>query len=233
MLSCKGLHVRYGSIPVLRDVSLEVHPNELVVLLGPNGAGKTTTLRTITGLVRPQRGDVTFNGRSLVGMDPADIVALGIALVPQGRMIFQTLSVRENLLLGAYLVRDRAAIEQRLEAVLGIFPALRARLHQVGGTLSGGEQQMLAIGRALMSEPALLILDEPSTGLAPLMVESIFASLAALHRQGTMILLVEQNAHVALDVGTRGYVLESGTIVAAGSASALSADARLVEAYLG
>jgi len=233
MLSCRGLHVRYGAVPVLRDVSLEVRSNELVVLLGPNGAGKTTTLQTITGLLRPQQGEVTFNGRPLTGRDPADIVALGVAMVPQGRMIFNTLSVRENLLLGAYLVRDKAAIERRMATVLELFPALQARLGRPGGTLSGGEQQMLAIGRALMSEPTLLILDEPSTGLAPMVVESIFDSLSALHRQGTMILLVEQNARIALDVGVRGYVMESGTIVAAGSAEALRADARLVEAYLG
>ncbi len=233
MLTCSGLHVRYGAVPVLRDVSLEVRPNELVVLLGPNGAGKTTTLRTITGLLRPQRGEIAFNGRPLAGLDPAEIVALGVAMVPQGRMIFQTLTVRENLMLGAYLTGDAATVARRLGSVLEIFPALRLRLQQSGGTLSGGEQQMLAIGRALMSEPALLILDEPSTGLAPLVVESIFASLAALHRQGTMILLVEQNARVALDVGTRGYVLESGTIVAAGAAEALRRDDRLVEAYLG
>jgi branched-chain amino acid transport system ATP-binding protein len=232
VLECDGLHVAYGRVGVLRGVSLTVRPDELVALIGPNGAGKSTTLKSIVGLLRPARGGVTFDGASLVGSDPADIVARGIALVPQGRMIFQTLTVRENLRLGAY----RAAageIEGRVERVLSAFPALAERLRQMGGTLSGGEQQMLAIARALMSNPTLLILDEPSTGLAPTMVESIFRTIQDLHRRGTMVLLVEQNAHIALELASRAYVLEQGSIVAEGPAAALRQDARVVAAYLG
>ena len=232
MLECEGLHVAYGRVGVLRGVSLTVRPDELVALIGPNGAGKSTTLKSIVGLLRPTRGGVTFDGASLVGSDPADIVARGIALVPQGRMIFQTLTVRENLRLGAY----RAAageVEGRVERVLSAFPALAERLRQMGGTLSGGEQQMLAIARALMSNPTLLILDEPSTGLAPTMVESIFRTIQDLHRRGTMVLLVEQNAHIALELASRAYVLEQGSIVAEGPAAALGQDARVVAAYLG
>lgn len=233
MLVCEHLHVQYGRVPVLRDVSLAVRSDEMVALIGPNGAGKTTMLVTIMGLLRPSHGAIAFGGRSLVGMDPADIVATGIALVPQGRMIFHSLTVRENLHLGAYSLLDPASVRARHASVLEIFPALKDRLDQPGGTLSGGEQQMLAIGRALMSDPSLLLLDEPSTGLAPKLVESIFKTLFDLHRRGTMILLVEQNARIALSLATRGYVMEAGSIVAEGPASALSTDTRLVEAYLG
>jgi len=232
VLACEGLHVGYGRVDVLHGVSLAVRPDELVALIGPNGAGKTTALKTIVGLLRPTTGGVTFEGASLVGRDPADIVGRGIALVPQGRMIFQTLTVQENLRLGAY----RAAtgeIGRRMEAVLAAFPALSERLGQLGGTLSGGQQQMLAIARALMSSPALLMLDEPSTGLAPTIVESIFRTLNDLHRGGTMILLVEQNAHIALELASRAYVLEQGSIVAEGPAAALRQDARVMAAYLG
>lgn len=233
MLACNGLSVQYGRVPVLRDVQLTVEPNELVALVGPNGAGKTTTLLAIVGLLQPARGSVTFRGKRLTGMDPADIVAEGVALVPQGRMIFHSLTVRENLRLGAYHLLDPIALCERQESVLEIFPPLKDRLSQLGRTLSGGEQQMLAIGRALMSDPALLLLDEPSTGLAPRLVESIFTTLVDLHRRGTMILLVEQNARIALSLASRGYVLEAGTIVANGTAAQLNADERLVEAYLG
>ncbi len=233
MLACEALSVQYGRVPVLRDVMLTVQPDELVALIGPNGAGKTTTLLTIVGLLRPAHGSVTFRGKRLTGMDPADIVAEGIALVPQGRMIFHSLTVRENLRLGAYRLHDPVALQARQESVLEIFPALKDRLNQPGRTLSGGEQQMLAIGRALMSDPSLLLLDEPSTGLAPKLVESIFTTLLALHRRGTMILLVEQNARIALSLAARGYVLEAGSIVAQGTPAELHADERLVEAYLG
>lgn len=233
MLVCDHLHVQYGRVSVLHDVSLVVRPDEFVALIGPNGAGKTTTLTTIVGLLRPARGSVSFGGRTLVGLDAAEIVAGGIALVPQGRMIFQYLTVKENLRLGAYRTTEASTLQARQEFVLGIFPALKDRLHQPGGTLSGGEQQMLAIGRALMSDPSLLLLDEPSTGLAPKLVELIFRTLFDLHRQGTMILLVEQNARIALSLATRGYIMEAGTIVAEGPAAGLNADARLVEAYLG
>jgi len=233
MLACEGLCVQYGRVPVLRDVMLTVRPDELVALIGPNGAGKTTTLLTIVGLLRPVQGSVTFRGKRLTGMDPADIVAERVALVPQGRMIFHSLTVRENLRLGAYHLRDPVALQARQESVLEIFPALKDRLNQPGRTLSGGEQQILAICRALMSDPSLLLLDEPSTGLAPKLVESIFTTLLDLHRRGTMILLVEQNARIALSLAARGYVLEAGTIVAQGSAAELNADERLVEVYLG
>jgi branched-chain amino acid transport system ATP-binding protein len=233
MLQCDGLHVRYGRVPVLHGISLVVQPDELVAVIGPNGAGKSTLLKTIVGLLAPERGAVTFRGQPLAGRDPADIVAAGIALVPQGRMVFQSLTVRENLLLGAHRARDRSAVPARLASVLGVFPALADRLGQVGGTLSGGQQQMLAIGRAMMSDPALLLLDEPSTGLAPTVVESIFRTLLELHGRGTMVLLVEQNARIALELASRAYVLEAGTIVAEGRAAALRDDERVVAAYLG
>jgi len=232
VLACEGLHVGYGRVDVLHGVSLAVHADELVALIGPNGAGKTTALKTIVGLLRPTRGGVTFDGASLLGRDPAAIVARGIALVPQGRMIFQTLTVRENLRLGAYRA-ESGEVGHRMEAVLTAFPVLAERLGHLGGTLSGGQQQMLAIARALMSNPALLILDEPSTGLAPTIVESIFQTLADLHLRGTMILLVEQNAHIALELASRAYVLEQGSIVAEGPAAALRQDARVMAAYLG
>jgi len=232
VLACEGLHVGYGRVDVLHGVSLAVHADELVALIGPNGAGKTTALKTIVGLLRPTRGGVTFDGASLLGRDPAAIVARGIALVPQGRMIFQTLTVRENLRLGAYRA-ESGEVGHRMEAVLTAFPMLAERLGHLGGTLSGGQQQMLAIARALMSNPALLILDEPSTGLAPTIVESIFQTLADLHLRGTMILLVEQNAHIALELASRAYVLEQGSIVAEGPAAALRQDARVMAAYLG
>jgi branched-chain amino acid transport system ATP-binding protein len=232
VLTCEGLHAGYGRVDVLHGVSLTVRPDELVALIGPNGAGKTTALKTVAGLLRPSRGSVTFDGVSLAGSDPADIVALGIALVPQGRMVFHTLTVRENLRLGAYRA-EAGEVGGRLEAVLAAFPALADRLGQLGGTLSGGEQQMLAIARALMSNPALLVLDEPSTGLAPTIVESIFQTLHDLHGRGTMILLVEQNAHIALELASRAYLLEQGSIVAEGPAAALRQDARVMAAYLG
>jgi branched-chain amino acid transport system ATP-binding protein len=233
MLACDGLHVRYGRVQVLHGVSLRVERDELVAIVGPNGAGKTTLLRTIVGLLAPTSGRVTFESRSLLGRDPALIVADGVALVPQGRMIFQSLTVGENLRLGAYRAARGDIVTARLEQALTVFPALADRLAQPAGTLSGGQQQMLAIARALMSAPRLLILDEPSTGLAPMLVESIFRALAALHRAGTMMLLVEQNVHVALDVASRAYVLEHGSIVAEGAAVSLRTDDRVMAAYLG
>jgi len=216
VLTCEDLCAGYGRVDVLHGVSLSVRPDELVALIGPNGAGKTTALRTIVGLLRPTRGRVAFDGTPL----------------PQGRMIFHTLTVRENLLLGAYRA-PAGEIGGRMQTVLAAFPALADRLGQQGGTLSGGQQQMLAIARALMSNPALLILDEPSTGLAPTIVESIFGTLHDLHRRGTMVLLVEQNAHIALELASRAYVLEQGSIVAEGPAAALRQDARVMAAYLG
>jgi branched-chain amino acid transport system ATP-binding protein len=232
MLACDGLRGGYGRVSVLRGVSLAVGPDELVAVIGPNGAGKTTLLRAIVGLLPGATGSVAFGGRELLGRDPADIVAGGIALVPQGRMIFQGLTVRDNLRLGAYRATPAAAAE-RLAFALEVFPGLRDRLGQLGGALSGGQQQMLAIGRALMSAPTLLVLDEPSTGLAPTLVESIFRTLGDLHRQGTMVLLVEQNAQIALDLASRAYVLENGAIAAEGPAAALRSDERVTAAYLG
>jgi branched-chain amino acid transport system ATP-binding protein len=232
LLACEDIHAGYGRLEVLRGVSLAVNAQEMVALIGPNGAGKTTFLKAIVGLLPPTRGSVTFNGESIVGRDAAEVVARGIALVPQGRMVFQALSVRENLRLGAYRAAS-ADVASRFESVLAAFPLLRDRLGQLGGTLSGGQQQMLAIARALMSNPALLILDEPSTGLAPTIVESICRTLSELRRQGTMILLVEQNAHIALELAARAYVLEQGTVVAEGASEALRQDARVTAAYLG
>jgi branched-chain amino acid transport system ATP-binding protein len=232
VLACESLYAGYGRVPVLHGVSLTVAPDELVALIGPNGAGKTTTLHAIVGLLRPSEGKVAFEGASLIGRDPADVVARGVALVPQGRMVFQSLTVRENLRLGAYRA-PAAAVRERVDRVLAAFPMLADRLEQLGGTLSGGQQQMLAIARALMSSPSLLLLDEPSTGLAPTIVESIFDTLTELHRRGTMMLLVEQNAHLALELASRAYVLEQGSIVAEGPAAALRQDARVMAAYLG
>ncbi|MSQ18219.1 MAG: ABC transporter ATP-binding protein [Betaproteobacteria bacterium] len=232
MLQCEDLRAGYGRVAVLHGVSLTVQREEMVALIGPNGAGKTTVLNTIVGLLRPTQGTVTFNGTSLIGRDPAEVVTRGIALVPQGRMVLHSLTVRENLRLGAYRATQAIAAE-RFETALAAFPALHDLQGKLGGALSGGQQQMLAIARALMSNPLLLILDEPSTGLAPKIVESICLTLSELRRQGTMILLVEQNAHIALALASRAYVLEQGAIVAEGPSKTLRADARVMAAYLG
>ena len=233
MLKVENLYVNYGGIPALHGVSLSVQPDEIVALIGPNGAGKTTTLKTIAGLLRPEEGTITYGSKLLSGMGAAEIVAEGIILIPEGRMIFGSLTVRENLHVGAYLLKDRKQIQEREEFVLDMFPALANRLNQMGETLSGGEQQMLAIGRGLMASPAMLLLDEPSMGLAPSLVESIFQTLVKLHQEGTMVLLVEQNAKLALNVASRAYVMEVGEIIADGMSSELSRDSRVVEAYLG
>jgi len=232
VLRVEDLHVYYGEIHALKGVSLEVHAGEIVALLGPNGAGKTTTLATISGLRTPRRGAITFEGASLVGVPPHAIVLRGIAHVPEGRRIFKRLTVRENLLMGAYPRRD-GAIAADLERVLALFPRLAERLGQVAGTLSGGEQQMLAIGRALMARPRLLLLDEPSMGLAPVLVEQIFETVRDINAQGTTILLVEQNAAMALEVAHRGYVLETGAVVLSGPAAALAENPEVRRAYLG
>jgi branched-chain amino acid transport system ATP-binding protein len=232
MLRLDDLHVYYGEIHALKGVALEVQQGEIVALLGNNGAGKTTTLKTISGLLVPRRGAVHFEDKSLVGTAPHDVVGLGIGHVPEGRRIFNRLTVRENLMMGAFLRRD-GGIDADLQRVFALFPRLLERIAQVAGTLSGGEQQMLAIGRALMARPRMLLLDEPSMGLAPVLVEQIFETIAEVNRQGTTILLVEQNASMALSVAHRGYVLETGAIVLAGSAAALSEDADVRRAYLG
>jgi branched-chain amino acid transport system ATP-binding protein len=232
MLRLDGLQVYYGEIHALKGVSLEVGKGEIVTLLGNNGAGKTTTLKTISGLLTPRRGTVELEGKPLVGVPPHDVVGLGIGHVPEGRRIFNRLTVRENLLMGAFLRRD-GGIEADLLRVFALFPRLQERIAQVAGTLSGGEQQMLAIGRALMGRPRLLLLDEPSMGLAPVLVEQIFETIGEVNRQGTTILLVEQNAAMALSIAHRGYVLETGTIVLAGTAASLAENADVRRAYLG
>jgi len=232
MLGVDALEVAYGEIRALRGVALEVGRGEIVALLGNNGAGKTTTLKTISGLLRPTRGTVTLDQEPLVGVPPHEIVSKGIAHVPEGRRIFNRLTVRENLVMGAYLRRD-AAVADDLDRVFTLFPRLKERIGQVAGTLSGGEQQMLAIGRALMVGPRLLLLDEPSMGLAPVLVEQIFDTIADINRQGTTILLVEQNAAMALSIAHRGYVLETGTIALTGTAAELSDNAEVRRAYLG
>ncbi len=232
MLRLDALDVYYGEIHALKGVSLEVHRGEIVALLGNNGAGKTTTLRTISGLLAPRRGAIHLEDQAIAGMPAHEVVGLGIAHVPEGRRIFNRLTVRENLMMGAFLRKD-AEVAGDLERVFSLFPRLQERITQVAGTLSGGEQQMLAIGRALMARPRLLLLDEPSMGLAPVLVEQIFETVADINRQGTTILLVEQNAAMALSIAGRGYVLETGAVVLSGTAATLGDDAEVRRAYLG
>ncbi len=231
LLRIEGLEVRYGAIRALHDVRVEVRPAEIVTLIGSNGAGKSTLLRAISGLVRPAAGSIHFQGADVTGHRPEVLVALGISQVPEGRRVFANLSVRENLQLGAYLRPETE--RDGLERVFALFPRLRERLAQRAGTLSGGEQQMLAIGRALMAEPKLLLLDEPSLGLAPLLVQQIFGIIREIHAQGTTVMLVEQNARQALRVAQRAYVLETGAVALEGPAAVLAEDPRLREAYLG
>ena len=218
MLKVESIDVAYGEIRALKSVGLEVGRGEIVTLLGNNGAGKTTTLKTISGLLHPTQGSITLEDESLVGVPPHAIVARGVAHVPEGRRIFNRLSVRENLMMGAYL-RSDGKITADLDRVFALFPRLAERIAQVAGTLSGGEQQMLAIGRALMASPRLLLLDEPSMGLAPVLVEQIFDTITDINRQGMTILLVEQNAAMALSIAHRGYVLETGSIALAGTST--------------
>jgi branched-chain amino acid transport system ATP-binding protein len=232
VLKVDSLDVAYGEIRALKGVGLEVGQGEIVTLLGNNGAGKTTTLKTISGLLHPTRGTITLEEQSLVDVPPHAIVSRGVAHVPEGRRIFNRLTVRENLMMGAYL-RSDSGVAADLERVFGLFPRLAERLTQVAGTLSGGEQQMLAIGRALMANPRLLLLDEPSMGLAPVLVEQIFDTIVDINRQGMTILLVEQNAAMALSIAHRGYVLETGSIALAGTAAELSENANVRRAYLG
>jgi branched-chain amino acid transport system ATP-binding protein len=233
MLELTDVHVRYGNIRALQGVSLTVAQGELVALIGSNGAGKTTVLRTISGLLRPAQGSIELEGADITRAPTDRIVALGISHCPEGRRIFGRLSVTENLRLGAVSRGDKGGAAADLDMVLELFPLLKERLNQAGGTLSGGEQQMLAIGRALMSRPRLLLLDEPSLGLAPLMVERIFETIAALKAQGRTILLVEQNVHHALDIAERAYVLEVGRITLEGAADALRRDPMVEQSYLG
>jgi branched-chain amino acid transport system ATP-binding protein len=233
VLELVDVHVRYGNIRALQGLSLRVDRGELVALIGSNGAGKSTTLRTISGLLRPTQGTITFEGADISGAATDRIVALGISHCPEGRRIFGGLTVADNLRLGGVSRSDAASMAADLEMVFELFPLLKERLGQAGGTLSGGEQQMLAIGRALMSRPRLLLLDEPSLGLAPLMVERIFATIAELKRQGRTILLVEQNVHQALDVADRAYVVETGRITLDGPADVLRHDPKVEQSYLG
>jgi branched-chain amino acid transport system ATP-binding protein len=233
MLELKGLSSGYGAIEALRGIALRVETGEIVTLIGANGAGKTTTLRTITGLVTPTSGQVLFEGKNLNGVPTHRITAMGVSMVPEGRAVFANLTVEENLEMGAYLLRDRAKRNRGLERVFKLFPRLQERRKQSAGTLSGGEQQMLAIGRAMMAQPRLLLLDEPSLGLAPLLVHSIFEAIDEINKEGTTILLVEQNANAALKHSHRAYVLETGHIVMEGESQKLAADQRVKEAYLG
>ncbi len=232
MLEVEDLHVYYGEIHALKGVTLGVGKGEIVALLGNNGAGKTTTLRTLSGLLPARSGSVRLEGETLLGVPPHEVVLRGIAHAPEGRRIFNRLTVLENLEMGAYARAD-GGIGQDLERVFALFPRLGERRTQVAGTLSGGEQQMLAIGRALMAAPRLLLLDEPSMGLAPVLVEQIFETIQGINRQGTTILLVEQNAAMALSIAHRGYVLETGSIVLAGTAGDLQENPEVRRAYLG
>ncbi|NUN53022.1 MAG: ABC transporter ATP-binding protein [Planctomycetaceae bacterium] len=233
VLELSGVHAGYGPIRALKGVDLRVGEGEIVALIGCNGAGKTTTLMAISQVVAPTAGAIRLRGADLVGLPVHEVVARGVCHVPEGRRIFPRLTVRENLEMGAFLVRERGRIESRIEEVFGIFPLLREREGQLGGTLSGGEQQMLAIGRALMIDPAILLLDEPSLGLAPLVVRRIFDVVASLRDRGTTVLLVEQNANMALRLADRAYVLETGVVTLEGTGKALLADPRIREAYLG
>jgi len=232
MLKVSGLKVAYGGIQAVKGIAFEVHEGELVSLIGANGAGKTTTLKAITGTQPVAAGDIEYLGRSIKGQGPWDLVKQGLVMVPEGRGTFTRMSITENLLMGAFVRRDRE-IDADIERVFEIFPRLKERRHQLAGTMSGGEQQMLAMGRALMARPKLLLMDEPSMGLAPIMVDKIFEVVADIHKRGTTILLVEQNASRALGLADRGYVMDSGEVTMDGDAKALLADPKVRAAYLG
>ena len=233
ILELRDVHTYYGSIHALKGISLEVREGEIVTLIGANGAGKSTTLRSINGLNHPRRGTIRFAGREITSESPHDVVRLGISQSPEGRKLFPRMSVRENLEMGAFQRRDRANLREDIDRVYSLFPRLAERKNQKAGTMSGGEQQMCAIGRALMARPKLLLLDEPSMGLAPIFVEKIFEIVREINEQGTPILLVEQNALMALDAADRGYVMETGRITLADDAKALRQNERVRKAYLG
>ena len=233
MLKIENLHVSYGGIQALRGISLEVPDGKIVTLIGANGAGKSTTLRTITGLVKAASGSIQWNGGELLGKSIDKIISSGIALSPEGRRVFADMTVVENLQIGAYLRNDKAGIAEDIKWVYSLFPRLEERSWQLAGTLSGGEQQMLAVGRALMSRPKLMMLDEPSLGLAPLVVQDIFSIIGEINRQGVTILLIEQNANMALKIADLAYVLETGNITLSGTGEQLLADEKVKEAYLG
>ena len=233
MLEVNNIHTYYGNIQALKGVSLTVEEGEIVTLIGANGAGKTTTLRTICGLLTPRQGKVTLEGENLADYKAHEIVYKGVAMVPEGRGVFAKLTVSENLEMGAYHRSDRAGIAADLERAFALFPRLKERRRQVAGTLSGGEQQMLATARAMMARPRLLLMDEPSMGLAPVLVEDVFDRMREINREGTTILLVEQNAHMALQIADRGYVLQTGEVVLSGSAEQLRQNEMVRKAYLG
>ena len=233
MLSVNDIHTYYGNIQALKGVSFRVREGEIVTLIGANGAGKSTILMSLSGVHPPKRGQIAFLGQDITRMQPDGIVRMGISQVPEGRRIFPHLTVAENLLMGSYTRRDDDTVKEDVEKIYGLFPVLRERSRQDGGTLSGGEQQMLAIGRALMARPKLLLLDEPSLGLAPIVVEKIFQIIEEINGQGTTVLLVEQNAYMALNIAHRGYVIETGRVVLEDEARALLANEKVKEAYLG
>ena len=233
LLEVRHVDAHYGRVQALRDVTIDLDAGEVVALIGANGAGKTTTLRTISGLMHPSKGAIAFGGQDITRMQAAKIVTLGLCQSPEGRRLFPRLTVRDNLYMGAYTRRDRAGIASDLERVYTLFPRVKERQRQIAGTLSGGEQQMLAMGRALMARPKALMLDEPSLGLSPLLVETIFNIIREINSQGTPVLLVEQNANKALEVAHRGYVLETGVIVQSGTGKELLASEEVQKAYLG
>jgi len=233
MLEVKNIQVAYGKIIAVKDVSVIVNESEIVTLIGSNGAGKSTTLRTISGLIKPKSGEILFNGKRIDGLPGHEIVGMGICHSPEGRRIFPRMTVKENLELGAFLRSDKEAVNADMDRVLELFPRLKERIKQTAGTMSGGEQQMLAVSRALMGDPKLLLLDEPSMGLAPVLVELIFDTIVKIRKQGVTILLIEQNATAALEVADRAYVLESGKVKMSGSAKELSSDDKVTKAYLG
>ena len=233
LLEIKGIDASYGRVQALRGVTIDVDAGEIVALIGSNGAGKTTTLRTISGLMHPARGTITFNGKDITHTEPQKIVDLGICHSPEGRRLFTRMSVLDNLRMGAYTRSNTAEIKKDMDRVFELFPRLKERANQITGTLSGGEQQMCAMGRALMAEPKVLMLDEPSLGLAPILVQTIFDIVREINSQGTPVLLVEQNAHKALEVAHRGYVLETGVIVQTGTGKELLESEEVQKAYLG
>ncbi|RNB80257.1 ABC transporter ATP-binding protein [Brevibacillus fluminis] len=233
MLKVADLHVYYGNVHALKGISMEVRQGEVVTLIGANGAGKSSLLKAISGLVRPKEGSITYEGEDLTRLAPDKIVSRGIAHVPEGRRIFTNLSVMENLMVGAYQRKDKRQLKHDYEEVFTLFPILQARAEQMAGTLSGGEQQMLALSRAILSKPKLIILDEPSLGLAPVMVDTVFDVIEKIRKNGITILLVEQNAHLALEASERAYVMETGEIKISGSSRTLLQDNKVVEAYLG
>ncbi|WIW70712.1 ABC transporter ATP-binding protein [Anaerosinus gibii] len=233
MLKIENINVFYGAIHAIKDISIEVNEGEIVTLIGANGAGKSTTLRTISGLLKPKTGKITFEGKDIAGIPAQAIVKTGISQVPEGRRVFANMTVMENLELGAYIRSDKSGIAEDMNSVFERFPRLLERKSQLAGTLSGGEQQMLAMGRALMSRPRLLLLDEPSMGLAPLLVKEIFTIVQEINRTGTTVLLVEQNANMALSIANKAYVLETGRITLSGDAKELAASEDVRKAYLG